>query len=396
MPSTFSPALRIELIGSGEQSGVWGNTTNNNLGDLVEQAITGATDLNVTAADVTLTALNGVTDQARSAVLIVTGTAGVTRVITIPNANKTYTVKNRSDATVQIKTASGTAFDVPTLSEAYVYCDGANVITGRVITDGANAITSLTAPFASPAFTGTPTAPTASLGTNTTQIATTAFVQQEITALTLIPAGLITMWSGSVASIPAGWLLCNGASGTPDLRDRFVVGAGSTYIPGNTGGATTATLAVVNLPSHQHGISGSGTTGNNNVGHVHSFNVNSGTQSANHAHTLNINTNTAGAHSHTYTRPDYTENLGTVGGSSVATDSTVTSTSSHAGHVHNVSGTTADNNANHLHNVAGDTGGNSADHNHTFSFTGTSDATGSGTAFGILPPYYALAYIMKT
>jgi hypothetical protein len=396
MPSTFSPALRIELIGSGEQSGVWGNTTNNNLGDLVEQAITGATDLNVTAADVTLTALNGVTDQARSAVLIVTGTAGVTRVITIPNANKAYTVKNRSDATVQIKTASGTAFDVPTLSEAYVYCDGANVITGRVITDGANAITSLTAPFASPAFTGTPTAPTASLGTNTTQIATTAFVQQEITALTLIPAGLITMWSGSVASIPAGWLLCNGASGTPDLRDRFVVGAGSTYIPGNTGGATTATLAVVNLPSHQHGISGSGTTGNNNVGHVHSFNVNSGTQSANHAHTLNINTNTAGAHSHTYTRPDYTENLGTVGGSSVATDSTVTSTSSHAGHVHNVSGTTADNNANHLHNVAGDTGGNSADHNHTFSFTGTSDATGSGTAFGILPPYYALAYIMKT
>jgi hypothetical protein len=396
MPSTFSPALRIELIGSGEQSGVWGNTTNNNLGDLVEQAITGATDLNVTAADVTLTALNGVTDQARSAVLIVTGTAGVTRVITIPNANKAYTVKNRSDATVQIKTASGTAFDVPTLSEAYVYCNGLNVITGRVITDGANAITSLTAPFASPAFTGTPTAPTASLGTNTTQIATTAFVQQEITALTLIPAGLISLWSGSIASIPAGWLLCNGASGTPDLRDRFVVGAGSTYIPGNTGGATTATLAVVNLPSHQHGISGSGTTGNNNVGHVHSFNVNSGTQSANHAHTLNINTNTAGAHSHTYTRPDYTENLGTVGGSSVATDSTVTSTSSHAGHVHNVSGTTADNNANHLHNVAGDTGGNSADHNHTFSFTGTSDATGSGTAFGILPPYYALAYIMKT
>jgi hypothetical protein len=396
MPSTFSPALRIELIGSGEQSGVWGNTTNNNLGDLVEQAITGATDLNVTAADVTLTALNGVVDQARSAVLIVTGTAGVTRVITIPNANKTYTVKNRSDATVQIKTASGTAFDVPTLSEAYVYCDGANVITGRVITDGANAITSLTAPFASPAFTGTPTAPTASLGTNTTQIATTAFVQQEITALTLIPAGLITMWSGSVASIPAGWLLCNGASGTPDLRDRFVVGAGSTYIPGNTGGATTATLAVVNLPSHQHGISGSGTTGNNNVGHVHSFNVNSGTQSANHAHTLNINTNTAGAHSHTYTRPDYTENLNTIEGTSVSIDSTVTSTSSHAGHVHNVSGTTADNNANHLHNVAGDTGGNSADHNHTFSFTGTSDATGSGTAFGILPPYYALAYIMKT
>jgi len=53
-----------------------------------------------------------------------------------------------------------------------------------------------------------------------------------------IPAGTIAIWSGSVASIPSGWYLCNGANGTPNLRDRFVVGAGSSYAVGATGGAT--------------------------------------------------------------------------------------------------------------------------------------------------------------
>ena len=256
MPSTFSPALRIELIGSGEQVGVWGNTTNNNLGDLVEQAITGATEINVTAADVTLTALNGVVDQARSAVLIVTGTAGVTRVITIPNANKAYTVKNRSDATVQIKTASGTAFDVPTLSEAYVYCNGANVITGRVITDGANAITSLASPFNSPAFTGTPTAPTASLGTNTTQIATTAFVNAEIASDT---ANLAPLNSPALTGVPTAPTASVGTNTTQLATTAFVnaeiandaptktgTGASGTWGINITGNAATVTNGVYN------------------------------------------------------------------------------------------------------------------------------------------------------
>jgi len=284
MPSTFSPALRIELIGSGEQVGVWGNTTNNNLGDLVEQAITGSTEINVTAADVTLTALNGVVDQARSAVLIVTGTAGVTRVITIPNANKTYTVKNRSDATVQIKTASGTAFDVPTLSEAYVYCDGANVITGRVITDGANAITSLASPFNSPAFTGTPTAPTASLGTSTTQIATTAFVQAALQAV--YPVGSVyinadvgtdpstLLGFGTWSAIGAGRVLVGQDVGDP-LFDAL----------GDTGGSKDATLV-----SHSH--TGSGTTGTTSISHTHTF---SGSAT----------TGEAGGHNHTVIDPSH-------------------------------------------------------------------------------------------
>ncbi len=60
----------------------------------------------------------------------------------------------------------------------------------------------------------------------------------------ILPAGMITLWAGSVGSIPAGWHLCDGASGTPDLRDRFIVGAGGAFGVGNTGGAATHNHAI--------------------------------------------------------------------------------------------------------------------------------------------------------
>jgi hypothetical protein len=210
MPSTYSPSLRIELIGEGEQDGIWGQTTNNNLGELIEQAITGVTDVDVAAGNVTLTSFNGTVDEARSAVLAVTGSPGTTRIITVPNAAKMYTVRNRTDSTVQVKTVSGVAFNCPTLSESYIYCDGSNVITGSSITDGANVITSTSLPFTSPAFLGTPTAPTAAVTTNTTQIATTAFVNAEIAndAPTKTGGGASGTWaisiSGSAASLATG------------------------------------------------------------------------------------------------------------------------------------------------------------------------------------------------
>ena len=376
MPSTFSPALRIELIGSGEQSGVWGNTTNNNLGDLVEQAITGATDLNVTAADVTLTALNGVTDQARSAVLIVTGTAGVTRVVTIPNANKAYTVKNRSDATVQIKTASGTAFDVPTLSEAYVYCNGANVITGRVITDGANAITSLASPFNSPAFTGTPTAPTASLGTSTTQIATTAFVQAALQAVypvgsVYINANVTTspttlLGFGTWSEIGAGRVLVGQDVGDP-LFD----------VLGDTGGSKDATLV-----SHSH--TGSGTTGTTSISHTHTFSSSATTgEAGGHNHTVNDP-----SHSHIYVR-----RLGLGGGGG---------NDQSAGALQNVStaaaftGISLDAVGNHAHSVSvsGTTAATDPSHAHSFSFT--TNTQGSSATNANIQPFLTVKMWKRT
>jgi hypothetical protein len=80
-------------------------------------------------------------------------------------------------------------------------------------------------------------------------------------AATPIPAGGIFLWSGSIGSIPAGYALCNGSNGTPDLRDRFVVGAGSTYAVNATGGSADAVVV-----SHTH----SATSTVTDPGHLHS------------------------------------------------------------------------------------------------------------------------------
>ena len=64
--------------------------------------------------------------------------------------------------------------------------------------------------------------------------------------------GMILMWSGSINTIPTGWALCNGQNGTPNLVDRFIVGAGSTYSVGATGGSASVTLTTEQMPSHTH------------------------------------------------------------------------------------------------------------------------------------------------
>jgi hypothetical protein len=85
-------------------------------------------------------------------------------------------------------------------------------------------------------------------------------------ALNIIPRGVILLWSGAQSSIPSGWRICDGGDGTPDLRDRFVVGAGSSYSPGNTGGASTVTLTTTQIPPHSHGGSTDGRCASNSGG----------------------------------------------------------------------------------------------------------------------------------
>jgi hypothetical protein len=141
------------------------------------------------------------------------------------------------------------------------------IIKGTEIDTEYNAIASAISSKAdlnSPTFTGTPAGPTASAGASTTQLATTAFVTTAIATATaaLVPAGMIMIWSGSVGSIPAGWTLCNGSNSTPDLRDKFVIGAGSTYAVGGTGGSKDAVLV-----SHTH----TATTTVTDPGHLHNY-----------------------------------------------------------------------------------------------------------------------------
>jgi hypothetical protein len=260
MASTFSPSLRLELIGDGDQSGIWGQTTNNNLGTLIEQAVAGVITINIIDANYTLTNFNGVSDEARNAVITITGTLSQQRNIIAPLADKVFTFRNSTTGgfSIQVIGSSGTGVVIPNGATTSIYCDGTNFlplntgaagnfsVSGNLSVTGTTTLTGAlagsTATFSgaitsvSPAFSGTPTATTAAAGTNTTQIATTAFV-----IANGFPSGGIIMWSGSIASIPTGFALCNGSSGTPDLRDRFIVGAGSTYAPGNTGGSASVT-----------------------------------------------------------------------------------------------------------------------------------------------------------
>jgi len=165
-------------------------------------------------------------------------------------------------------------------------------------------------------------------------IKATSFQVDDVTNA-FMPRGGIIMWSGSIATIPSGWSICDGTNGTPDLRNRFIIGAGSSYAVAATGGTTTKTLAIANMPAHTH----TGTTAS------------------------------AGSHNHdhVYAHTGYTNNMW-----HYATTSAVA--------------TGADNPT--LGNGAIGYAGN---HTHTF----TTASTGSGAAFDITPPYYALAYIMK-
>lgn len=146
------------------------------------------------------------------------------------------------------------------------------------------------------------------------------------------PAGGIIMWSGEIGDIPEGWALCDGTNNTPDLRDRFILGAGGNYGPGQAGGDATINL--------------------------------------NHSHNVALNSNNAGAHDHTFSgetgEEDRDEKLDDTGDEGhVANDE----------HTHDYSGTTS----------------RIGDHNHSIS--GSID--NALATIEHRPPFFALAYIMK-
>lgn len=181
----------------------------------------------------------------------------------------------------------------------------------------------------------------------------------------LVPIGSIILWSGSVASIPANWQLCDGTNGTSDLRNRFVVGAGDDYAVGATGGADAITLTDANLPAHVHSVSI--TTGNDSPDHSHAgF------------------TDTQGAHSHP---PAGGAGLFFRGGVAGVNSGLA---SGFYNNLHDVVGATGIAGS-HAHNVT--TYGASARHQHSVS--GNTGSVGSGTAFDNRPRYYALAYIQR-
>lgn len=128
MPSTYSNSLRLELIASGEQGNTWGNTTNTNIGTLLEAAISGCRILsNMGDADYTMTALNGAVDDSRNHFIVIPDSANLTaqRDVIVPKSvPKGYVVANKAAQAVRIKTLTGTGVIVPSDTTKYVVCDG--------------------------------------------------------------------------------------------------------------------------------------------------------------------------------------------------------------------------------------------------------------------------------
>ena len=229
MASTFSPILRIQLIGSGDQTGTWGDTTNVNLGTLLEQSIAGTATVNVTSGNATLTSFNGSTDQARCIALRVTGTPGVSRNIIAPAVSKTYIIANGSDGEVILKTSVSTGLTVPVGEVFLVYYDtttvdfrivgkasaSANTANTLVLRDGsgnfaAGTITAALTGNVTGTLTGSintaTTAVTQTAGNNTTLVSTTAFVTAAITAATGA-LGTMSTQAASAVAITGGTII---------------------------------------------------------------------------------------------------------------------------------------------------------------------------------------------
>jgi len=312
---------------------------------------------------------------------LASGGVGSAFSIYAPPVPKTYIIYNATGYTATIynstvtgnTTAGGTGVAIPAGETMTVVTDGGTGLSGSNI-----GFTQQNTALRDVHLSGTPTAPTATSGNNSTQIATTAFVQVNGT-----PTGGLMMWPTAVP--PANWLICNGAAvsratyatlfavvGTtfgvgdgsttfnlPNYVDRLPIGAGSSYSVNSQGGSATTTLTTNELPAHSHSASSSSSSSSTFTG------------SAGTTGTTNIDHN----HNESWAAPDF-------GGPITA----------------------ARLNANGVQPVTGGMNSNQ-NHNHTFTPSGTVStstststtigSTGSGAAFSNLPPYLGIYFIIK-
>ena len=225
MASSYSTSLKIQEIGSGEQSGVWGASTNTNW-ELIEQAVAGVQTITMANSNYTLSNLNGVSDEARNMVLVIQGTNSAVYQIIAPLVPKFYVVSNQTSGgfAVTIGGGTGAVVSIPNGTVGQVYCDGTaffsaqtgsagnfyvngTLTAGGIADTGSLSTATLTASGlatfngaeahngtethnGTANFLGTTTVPTVATGDSSTNAASTALVDNKIGAITSVPSAV--------------------------------------------------------------------------------------------------------------------------------------------------------------------------------------------------------------
>jgi hypothetical protein len=292
MASTYS-ALKIELIGTGEQSGTWGTTTNNNLGnDALGEAITGSADVTFSSSDVTVTLTDTNASQAaRNLRLNLTGTSGGARQLILGSGcqiEKLYLINNGLADAVTVKNTSGSGIAVAAGKSMFVYNNGTNVVEAITQFNGTIALASgvsgvLPVANGGTAGTASPTANGVAYGTGTAYAFTAAGTTGQVLSATTgsaptwatistkaFPTG--TRMSFQQTSAPTGWTkdttaaidnsamrlvtgsVVNGGSVNFTTAFASQTPSGSVSITAVSGTAGATTLTTPQIPSHSHTV----------------------------------------------------------------------------------------------------------------------------------------------
>jgi hypothetical protein len=278
MASTYSPSLKITLMGDGDQAGLWGQTTNTNLGTLLEQAITGVQSIVMSDANYTLTSFNGVSDEARNAVLVVTGTNNAVRDLIPPVVEKLYIVANNTTGGYAIRVigATGTGVSIPTGATQVVYCDGTNFVAASAafvngsvlgVAGGGTGLSTLTANnvilgngTSSPTFVAPGTANNVLTSNGTTWVSASNPPEfASGTRMTFNQTNAPTGWTKDTSTNDAAFRLVSGSAstgGSVDFTTAFANTTSSVTISSISGSAGATTLSTPQIPSHSHNSTG--------------------------------------------------------------------------------------------------------------------------------------------
>jgi hypothetical protein len=314
MASTYS-TLKFELIGTGEQSGTWGNTTNTNLGTAIQEAITGSADVTFASGTVTLTLTDtNATQAARNLRLNLIGTSGGAQNLIVPAIEKFYLVNNGVADAITVKNSTGTGIAVPTGKAMLLFNNGTNVVDAVT---HMSSLTLTTALAIAQGGTGATTADTAldnlggtTVGKGVFKAATAAAAQQAmdtevgVDVLAYVAPGTSgnvltsngTVWQAAAAAAfdtgtrmifaqnaaPTGWTkdttnynqhalrivtgTAGGAAGSVDFTTAFAsqTPTGSVSITAVSGTAGATTLSTPQIPSHTHEQTAGGDINNTN------------------------------------------------------------------------------------------------------------------------------------